>query len=109
MTIQVTAAVTPIFTITSDTSTNCSSTKIVDVDHQGTNLYIKVLSSGFGATMNFTETITADKTYTLEIHGNNSGDTSKIGSILLEIRELTAGGNLLATVSLQRAHSGNYC
>lgn len=109
-TINIAAATTPIYTISSDINNACYSQKTVDVDHQGTDLYIKIFSSGTFANMNVTETITADKTYTLVVNGrNNVGGLNSSGVIVLEIRETNASGPLKATIFLQRTHDGTLC
>lgn len=111
-TITINAPVTPIYSVSLDESSDCSSNRIIDVDHQGTDLYIEIISSGDGANMNFNEVITADKTYHLIIEGSKSSQSSqniKTGTIVMRIREENTVGNILTTILMTRNHTGDYC
>ena len=110
-TITIQAAATPAYIENSNTVTNCYSEKSITVKHNGTDKYVQIIASGYNASPNFTEIITADKTYNLLVEGNNStgGTLDFNGNVVLRVRELSSSGQLLATVSISRNHTGDIC
>lgn len=110
ITLSINAPVSVPYTIDSDIETDCYSEKIITVKYNGANKFVSIQSSGavFPPVL-FSETITADKTYTLYIEGNNVLNQNFTASITMVIQELTATGLVTARVRLDRDHSNQFC
>ena len=113
MSIQVAAAVTPVFTVTNDVVDRCSSTRTIQVNTGVSDKYVEIIGSGFGVGQQAgAEVISVDKSYTIFVEGFNeleSISNTFRGTVILRIRELSATGIILATVQLSRDHTNQFC
>ena len=113
MSITIAAAVAPAYTITGEVEDRCMSLMTIQVNTGATNKYVEIIGSGFGVgQQSGAEVITSNKSYTIYVEGFNelsSTENTFRGTVILRVRELTATGEILATVQLSRDHSNTFC
>jgi hypothetical protein len=100
-------------TTNSNTVNSCSTTRVVTVNvPRESSRYVLGLSiDGFGSITGGTlpETITASKSYTLNINGSTAGSISTYSRVELSVRQSATSGTTLGSSYISRNHSGNIC
>lgn len=112
--IEIDAKTGPFITVVSDIVTTCYTQREITVN-AGTNaatyyVAVEVSASAIPQQQAITETISADKTYYLNLEGFNATDNNPFRSrAILIVRDTNANGEILAVSEIRRSHTENIC
>lgn len=114
MNLQVDGKVGIVITEDNVFTSNCYDEYQITVDVPSGTRHVSIIPDGPGTfpSTSFTETISADKQYTIILDGNISSNeiqNTENSRITIVVRQTDAAGAVLETKIYRRTHSGNYC
>ena len=108
LTIEIDAG-TPYYGVT-EIVTDCYSQTTVTVESTAVTRHIEIITNdNYGSPALSGEIITADKQYNMWVYGDTNNNQSISSVAIMNIRDTSATGDLLATIRVQRFHNGQYC